>query len=137
MKMHWELEAISEPHDTGKWTLIDLIESMSPLPGILLFGVDSGWKDDFCELFRKWRGRFLHYIILNGEDSCSHNARHDAVEELKKAGVNSVVGVYIKIPDSYPDDSPELMRQKAILNSNPPTPDGLAFLFTIVEDERD
>ena len=79
-------------------------------------------------------------LIINcpaGEDSCNHNARHDAVEELKKAGVNSVVGVYIKIPDSYPDDSPELMRQKAILNSNPPTPDGLAFLFTIVEDERD
>ncbi len=84
-------------------------------------------------------GSHQHLIrLLNGDESCDHKKRHEAVMDLKKMGMDKVVGIYAKVnpPDSDPrEDDEAWKRQARELLNNPPTPDGLAFLITLSVEE--
>lgn len=111
--------------------------------GVLLFGtVDNPILKNIYERLSAILsgGSHQHLIrVLNGNDSCNHEKRHEAVMRLKEEGADVVVGIYAKVnpPDSDPrEDEEAWKRQARKLLNNPPTPDGFAFLVTVSVEEE-
>lgn len=115
-------------------------------PGILVFGADSCYHsmlkyDVVRRLFKMIVKRFsANWIVLNGEESCDRAKRHEAVMKLRKRGVENIVGIYVKTDFVRADidaDSPTNFFHNCQVDKllkSPPTPDGLAYLIAVSEE---
>jgi hypothetical protein len=114
----WEIAELNTPERILE-KIFDEVDSR----GVLVFGVDSPFKEKICNFIAYSRGDafFFEIMVLDGRGSCNHAERHEAVMELKEKGVKDVVGVYVKSRSAKPLD-------------NPPTVDGLTYLITISEE---
>lgn len=79
-------------------------------------------------------------VLIDGESSCNHRERHQAITTLRKYRAKSVVGIYVRtkpkpirpllssIETLHSNNHSNLLRQK------PPTAEGLDFLITVSEE---
>ena len=149
MSEYWEINGkASTPEDVFEKIFAEL-----DAPGVLIFGADQygsgeheyGLKYRIGRLFERMERYYPHgRIVLSGGESCSHEARHEAVKWLKDVrDAKNVVGVHAK-PIEHPLEEETqdgftniltrlIERQKSELENNPPTADGLAYLITVSE----
>ena len=109
----------------------EIIENLRAVKelGVLIIGPDQCILKDYISDKFRWFGRVPNVrissypvMVLDGERSCSHTERHNAVASMMDEGVRNVVMVYVK-------------KSTDALSMNPPTLDGLAGLITVTEEE--
>lgn len=128
----------------GFYGFLDKLNCEIESPGVVIVGPDeSRFKDYICSMM-KWRRSSLKpypLVVLGGDDSCNHKARHNAVMELVDGGVKNVVMIYIQCFNGIdlddisflPISAQSPILQALALSEHPPTSDGLAYLVTIRE----
>ena len=161
MDKRWEESRVSRPgHIFGR-----IKTEYSQPVGIIVFGVDCDFKQEVVEEAEKWlaglycyRGvpskailmdafKRNHYpsvaVILNTEDSCSVQLRHQIVEMMQEAGAMSTVGIYAKVVPTMRTVNQMCQTIKddecawKLLNS-PPTMDSvLTRLITVTNESID
>ena len=127
------------------YDFLDKLNCEIESPGVVIVGPDkSRFKDYIFSLMRWWIGcRRKPYpiVVLSGNDSCDHKARHNAVTEIVDRGAKNVVMVYVRCFEGIDLDDISFLPisaqgpilQALALSERPPTPDGLAYLVTISE----
>ena len=156
MSTKWEIKRVSTPE-----RIFDKIKTEMAQPvGIVLFGADCDLKNEVWNTMMSELQGFARYytnapdtatlvkalknysavaVALNGEESSSHELRHELVKVMQNAGAESVVGIFAKceMPKPLPargyfkKKTATLARQVTSLAECPPTPDGLTYLLVV------
>lgn len=161
MDKKWEIRRVSTPERIFN----KIREKMAQPVGIVLFGADCDLKDEVymeCveqipNLTTDYGGKTISIalrglkqplaegrnvlLVLDGDSSGQHEARHQTVAVLQNLGAKTIVGIYVKF---YPiwlgdrkisDEEPTNEQAWRLLN-HPPTADGLDY-FIVVEEEKE
>ena len=155
--LDWECTLESKWEGSFRRALGRINKLPSPI-GIVVFGADCAFKDrvigmipdEVIDLTRNpgsdWKKRIRCgdsiLICMNGDNSASHECRHNQIQELIDAKCTNVIGIYVKTEPAWSgndkiakEDALQYSQQSRALNNNPPTPDGLDYLITVSEKE--
>lgn len=161
MSKKWEIRRVSTTE-----RIFDKIRTEMAQPvGIVLFGADCDLKDEVymdCveqipNLATGYGGKTGNIalrgakrpfaedrsvlVVLDGDSSSQHEARHQTVTALRDLGAKTVVGIYAKFDPIWlgsrrASDEDSTNTQAWALLNHPPTADGLDY-FMIVEEEKE
>ena len=155
--MKWEINRVSTPERIFEKIKTELAQPV----GVVLFGADCDFKNEVKNMMKsELRGLIRCYanapntaalvkafkkhsavaVVLNTEESSSHELRHELVKVMQNAGAVSVVGIYAKAEKYSPKALVRIPgaaaknRQIAEIEQSNPTVDGLDYLIVVHEE---
>lgn len=158
MNKKWEIREVCTPEQTFE----KINTKMAQPVGIVLFGADCDFKNevldamvdglrgfaryytkapDTATLVRAIKDHLAVVVVLNSDESSTHELRHELVKVMRNAGAKTVVGIYAKV-DQVPIsplisslEKVEFNKRITAIEQSNPTADGLDY-FIVVEEEE-
>lgn len=159
MNKKWEIRRVS----TSERIFNKIKEEIAQPVGIVLFGADCDFKNEVLDtMVEELRGFARYYtkapdtatlvraikdhlavvVVLNSDESSTHELRHELVKVMRNAGAETVVGIYAKVskepirPLLSSLEKVESNKQITAIEQSNPTADGLDY-FIVVEEEKE
>lgn len=153
----WEINRVSTPERIFE----KIKEEMARPVGIILFGADCNFKNEAVkdlqiglsdaaktfygapsthEMVELVHSSAVSLFVLNSMESTDRELRHECIKVMRRTGVKTVVGVYVKVKKPWPllgrnfIGRPDLQLLKTTVRKllqNPPTADEVDYLIIV------